>query len=251
MSLRWITVFLDFPAPAFEPGVAFWREVTGYGLSAPRGRHGQFATLLPPAGDAYLRVQRVAAGPGGCHLDLHVDTAAESLDAAASRAVRLGATVLHRDDDGYLVVASSPGGLAFCLVRWKGQGEVPAPLASPGGATRVDTVCVDVPPERYDSECSFWSELTGWDAVPARVPGYRYLDRPEGFPVHVLLQRLDAAPAGQRARAHVDVGCTGGQAAGAHVGLGARVAGTHEFWTVLTDPAGREYCLVTRNAPSS
>ena len=113
MSLRWITVFLDFPAPAFGPGVAFWREVTGYGLSAPRGESGEFATLLPPEGDAYLRVQRVLDGPGGCHLDLHVDTASESLYEAASRAVRLGASVLHRDDKEGLIVASSPAGAPF------------------------------------------------------------------------------------------------------------------------------------------
>ncbi|MGH3293660.1 MAG: hypothetical protein ACRDP7_17815, partial [Trebonia sp.] len=62
MSLRWLTIFLDFPAGSFDDGVAFWREVTGYGLSPARGADGEFATLLPPAGDAYLRVQRIADG---------------------------------------------------------------------------------------------------------------------------------------------------------------------------------------------
>jgi hypothetical protein len=56
MSLRWLTVFLDFPAGSFEAGVAFWREATGSGRSPFRGVHGEFATLLPPSGDAYLRV---------------------------------------------------------------------------------------------------------------------------------------------------------------------------------------------------
>jgi hypothetical protein len=247
MWLRWITVFLDFPVPSFDSGVAFWQQVTGYGLSAPRGKDGQFATMLPPAGDAYLRVQRVADGPGGCHLDLHVDTSAGSLDETASRCRRLGASVLYRDHDGHLVVASSPGGFTFCLVRWKGESEVPGPLVTPGGATRVDTLCIDVPPERFERECSFWSELTGWDTRAAGVPGYRYLDRPAGFPVHVLLQRLDAAPEGQPARAHADIGRTDDLAIEAHVRLGARVVATHPHWTVLTDPAGREYCLVTRD----
>jgi hypothetical protein len=27
----------------------------------------------------------------------------------------------------------------------------------------------------------------------------------------------------------------------------ARVTGAQEYWTVLTDPAGREYCLVARD----
>jgi hypothetical protein len=249
MSLRWITVFLDFPDPAFGSGVAFWREVTGYRLSGPRGESGEFATLLPSDGDPYLRVQRVLDGPGGCHIDLHIDTASESLDGAASRAVRLGASVLHRDDDDGLIVASSPGGLAFCLVGWAGENVVPDPLVTAGGAIRVDTFCIDVPPERFQGECSFWSELTGWETTAALVPGYSYLRRPAGqpLPVALLLQQLDAAPPGQRARAHADFGCTDELAVGRHVGLGARVVGTHGYWTVLTDPAGREYCLVSRD----
>jgi hypothetical protein len=249
MSLRWITVFLDFPAPGFGSGAAFWQEATGYRLSAPRGEAGEFATLLPPEGDPYLRAQRVLDGPGGCHLDLHIDTTAQSLDAAASRAVRLGASVAHRDDEDGLIVASSPGGLAFCLTHWAGESVVPGPRVMASGVTRLHTVCIDVPPDRFEEECSFWSELTGWQARPAPVPGYSYLERPAGppLPVRLLLQRLDAAPPGQRARAHADLGCTDELAVSRHAGLGARVVATHEYWTVLTDPAGREYCLVSRD----
>ena len=29
VPVRWLTVFLDFPAGSFGAGVAFWREVTG------------------------------------------------------------------------------------------------------------------------------------------------------------------------------------------------------------------------------
>jgi len=248
MSLRWITVFLDFPAPGFTSGVAFWQEITGYRLSPLRGEAGEFVTLLPPEGDAYLRVQRVSDGPGGCHLDLHIDTTAQSLDAVADRAVQLGASVAHRDGDG-LIVASSPGGLPFCLTRWGGEGAVPGPLVTAAGTTRLDTLCIDVPPERFGEECSFWSGLTGWQAKPAPVPGYSYLERPGGppLPARFLLQRLDAARPGQQARAHADFGCTDELAAGRHAGLGAQVVATHEYWTVLTDPAGREYCLVRRD----
>jgi hypothetical protein len=32
-----------------------------------------------------------------------------------------------------------------------------------------------------------------------------------------------------------------------HLGLGARVTARQQFWTVLADPAGREYCLVGRD----
>jgi Glyoxalase-like domain len=247
VSLRWLTVFLDFPAGSFDAGAAFWREVTGYELSAARGPDGEFATLLPPSGDAYLRVQRIADGAGGCHLDLHVDTDAESLNDAAERAAAAGALISQREDG--LVVAVSPGGFAFCLVNWEGERAVPPPLAAArgGGASRVDTLCLDVPPGEFEREIAFWAALTGQEARPAPVPGYYSLARPAGWPARLLVQRRDRAAPGDRTRGHVDFGCTDQEARDRHVALGARVAGAQEYWTVLTDPAGREYCLVNRD----
>ena len=244
MPVRWLTVFLDFPADAFGAGVAFWREVTGSGLSPSRGTDGEFATLLPPSGDAYLRVQRVLEGPGGCHLDLHLDTSVEPLAKAAGRAQSLGARVLHAEAG--LIIADSPGGFTFCLVSWNGESEVPGPLATNGGVSRVDTLCLDVPPAQFKRECAFWTALTGWEQRPARVPGFVYLQRPAGLAVRLLLQRLERAAPGQQVAGHVDFGCADEHALSLHVGLGARVVGAHPYWTVLADPAGREYCLVDR-----
>ena len=172
MPVRWLTVFLDFPADDFDAGVAFWREVTGYALSPLRGAEGEFATLLPASGDAYLRVQRVLEG-GGYHLDLHIDTLLED---AAAEARTLGARVLHLGPG--LVIADSPGGFTFCLVGWDAESAVPGPLHTNGGVSRVDTLCLDVPPARFDDELSFWSGLAGWAARPARVPGFTYLEQP-------------------------------------------------------------------------
>jgi Glyoxalase-like domain len=256
VTFRWLTVFLDFPAAWFGPGIAFWRAVTGCGLSSFRGPGGDFATLLPPSGDAYLRVQRVLAGGGGYHLDLHVDTAGgalKALDETADLAVALGATVLHREP-GEVIVADSPGGFTFCLVRWEQERAVPPPLAFEGGGvdgsgvSRVDTLCLDIPPERFASESAFWAALTGQAPQAAPVPGFAYLTGPAsaGMPVRLLLQQLEEAP-GQRVRGHIDLGCTDRDAAVAwHVDHGARVTGTFQYWTVLTDPAGHEYCLVGR-----
>jgi len=254
MRFGWLTVFLDFPADGFDVGVAFWRDVAGYGLSSFRGPASEFATLVPPSGDAYLWVQRVLSGVGGCHLDLHADPAEGTLDGAADRAVALGATVRHREA-GELIVADSPGGFAFCLVPWDGERVVPPPLAV-GGAdgaaalSRVDTLCLDVPPGEFERECAFWAALTSGEAHPAPVPGFAYVDGPAGMPVRLLLQRLDDAAPGQRVRAHVDIGSTdvAGEVA-RQVGLGARVTGTFQHWTVLADPAGREYCVVARRPP--
>ena len=137
IPVRWLTVFLDFPAGSFGAGVAFWREVTGSALSPFRGAAEEFATLLPPSGDAYLRVQRTADGSGGHHLDLHVDPAVASVQQAAEWAVALGANVRHREPG--LVISSSPGGFTFCLVRWHGEGTVPGPVQLDGGARAART----------------------------------------------------------------------------------------------------------------
>ena len=245
MSFRWMTVFLDFPAESFDAGVAFWRQATGYGLSPARGADGEFATLLPPSGDAYLRVQRVKDGPGGYHLDLHVDTAAEPLDAAAERARAGGAVITHSEDG--LIVAESPGGFAFCLVRWAGESTVPPPLAGDdGGVSRLDTLCLDVPAGEFEREVAFWAAFTGQEAHPAPVPGYAFLTPPPGWPARLLLQRRERAAPGDRTRGHVDFGCTDQRARDRHVALGARVTAALEYWTVLADPAGNEYCLVGR-----
>lgn len=51
MPIRWLTIFLDFPARDFDAGVAFWREVTGTGMSPPRG-------LADPTGRRYCLTMR-------------------------------------------------------------------------------------------------------------------------------------------------------------------------------------------------
>lgn len=248
MLFRWLTLFLDFPAEAFDAGAAFWREVTSSDLSPFRGETGEFATLLPPDGDAYLRVQRTAGGSGGCHLDLHADPAAGTVDQAAERAVALGATVRHASED--LVIMGSPGGFTFCLVRWHGEGAVPAPLPAAGGAggvSRPDTLCLDVPPGDFDREVAFWAALTGLEAHPAPVPGYAYLTHRADWAIRLLLQRREQTAPGDRTRGHVDFGCTDAGARSRHVALGARVTGAEQHWTVLADPAGLAYCLVGRD----
>ena len=190
MSFLWLTVFLDFPADRFDRGVEFWGQVTGYGLSPSRGANGEFATLLPPSGDAYLRVQRVLSGAGGCHLDLHVDTAAESLGDATERARSAGAQCTSVNEG--LVLAQSPGGFPFCLTAWRGERTVPPPLAGDGGASRLDTLCLDIPPGGFDRELAFWAALTGQADARRAGPRVRLPGRPGG---------LAGAPAAATARA--------------------------------------------------
>ena len=247
MPVRWLTVFLDFPAQSFDAGVAFWREVTGSTLSGFRGAAGEFATLLPPAGDACLRVQRTADGSSGHHLDLHVDHGAGSLEETAARAVALGATVRHRGDG--LVIAGSPGGFTFCLVRWHGESTVPDPVPLDGaGASRADQLCLDIPPGAFDREGAFWAALTGWDLRPGARPEFAYLERPASIPVRLLLQRRGQAGPRDRVRAHVDFACADHQRlAGRHAAAGAQILSEFPFWTTMADPTGRRYCLTTRD----
>ncbi len=226
--MRWMTGFLDTPSRAAEP---FWQAVTGSGLSARRGPDGEFATLLPGRGDAYLRVQVVGDGPARAHLDLHV----EDVPGQAARAVALGAAAVL--DEADLVVLRSPAGLLFCLVAWHGEAVRPA-----GGRSLVDQMCLDVPVDGFDAEADFWAELTGWPRRPGSRPEFDFLVRPDGMPLRLLLQRVDGPPG-----MHLDLACTDRPAEVAwHEELGAEVVAVHERWTTLRDPAGRLYCVTDR-----
>ena len=231
VPVRWLTVFLDFPAGSFGAGVAFWAEVTGSGLSPFRGAAGEFATLLPADGDAYLRVQRIADGSGGHHIDLHVDPALVSVDQAAERAVALGAKLLHREEG--LVISSSPGGFTFCLVRWHGEGDVPGPVRlDGGGASRVDEFCLDVPASVFERERSFWAALTGWEGQGG--------DR-SALPVRLELRR---AGLDDRVTGHLAFACADRERlARRHAAAGARILAVLPHQTEMADPVGRRYLL--------
>lgn len=245
--IRWLTLFLDFPAPHWAGGVAFWREVTGSGLSPYRGPGGEFATLLPTGGDPWLRVQRVRDGDGGCHLDLHLDGGDPALAEAAARAAGLGATPVHHEEG--LDILDSPGGFRFCLVRWEQEHTVAPPVPSgDGGASRADQLCLDIPPAGYDRECAFWAALTGWDLRSGALPEFAYLERPPGIPARLLLQRREMAGARDVVTGHIDFACTSRERlAERHVAAGARLTATFSRWLLMTDPVGRAYCLTGRD----
>ena len=238
MTVRWLTAFLDRPEPSFDDSVAFWTAATGSTLSPARGEHDEFATLIATDGDAYLRMQRVASGPGGSHLDLHTG----DVVALAADAEGLGAVVVQRLDD--VVVLRSPAGLLFCAVRHHGEAVRPQPVSSGGRArTLVDQVCIDIPPRDYERECSFWAALTGWEHRQAALPEYSYLVRPEPIAMRILFQRLDEGGPG----VHLDIACDDVDASTAdHERLGATVHARHTWWTTLHDPAGLPYCLIRR-----
>jgi catechol 2,3-dioxygenase-like lactoylglutathione lyase family enzyme len=232
----WIQVFLDTPVDSFEEAVAFWTAVTGWRPSERRGEDGQFLTLLPAGGAAYVKAQAVD-GPPGVHLDL------DSADrpAAIERARELGATTAWTYHD--VEVMRSPGGFTFCQTLLDG-GLDGRPALVRDGSTILDQVCLDIPSSSWEPEVAFWRDLTGREPQVGALPEFVRLV--EDGRVRLLLQRT--GDAGGPVRAHPDL-ATADRAADTarHVGLGATVRDVHDFWTVLTAPGGQVYCLTDRD----
>jgi hypothetical protein len=246
LPILWTSAFIDLPADGYEEAEAFWLRVLGGRLSDRRGERGEFVTFLPPAGEPYVRAQKVFDGPGGVHLDLQVAPA--EIFTAAEAAVELGASVRTSSDD--LVVLTSPGGFPFCVNAWEGGHDLPPLLEGPGGAHRLEQVCLDIPPAGYDREVEFWAALTGWELEPDHGDEFRGLPRPAGLPVRLLLQRT-ADESRPVVTAHLDFACADRDALlPVHLGLGAANPRRFEAWTVLDAPGGHVYCL-TRRSPTA
>lgn len=234
-TIRWTYAFVDRPAARLGGARAFWTAVTGTRPSEPRGEQGEFMTLLSDGTDACVKLQGVAEGAGGAHLDLCVEDPAAL--AGAARALGAGLVADHGD----WAVLRSPAGLLFCAVPWHGENVRPPVVEG----SRLDQVCLDVPPSSYDTETAFWAALTGWDLREGSLPEFRVLVPPAGLPVRVLLQRLgDERPAS----AHLDLACADIAATGTrHERLGATRVHQGPHWAVMRDPAGGTYCLTGRD----
>ena len=228
----WIQVFLDTPSAAVEEAVAFWSAVTGWRPSERRGEDGQFLTLLPAAGSAYVKVQAVQAGSG-----IHLDLDSRDRPASVALARSLGATTAWSYHD--VEVMRSPGGLTFCHTLLDGD-----PTLHRDGTTILDQVCLDVPARHWDTEVAFWSELTGRTPEVGTRPEFVRLV--EDGRLRLLLQRLGEADG--PVRAHPDL-ATADRAADTarHLSLGARLVARHDHWTVLSAPGGQVYCLTDRD----
>jgi hypothetical protein len=245
--IRWLTVFIDLPADRFDREAHFWTAVTATTLSAPRGDHGEFATLQPATGTPIVKLQRVGDGQPRLHLDLHV----EDVQAATERAAGLGAGVVREGD---WAVLTSPAGFVHCLVGHLAGTDRPAPVAlDGGGVSLLDQLAIDIPADQFAAEVAYWTALTGWPAESVELhPEFTVLRRPDAMPFRLLLQRLGDDDQRPLATAHFDVaaGDDRVELAAAHQRLGATIVHTAPSWVTLTDPAGLPYCL-TRRRPST
>ncbi|EDY54200.1 MULTISPECIES: VOC family protein [Streptomyces] len=237
MTTRWTYAFVDRPVARFAQACDFWAGATGTRLSEPRGERREFVTLVPPGGaDACVKAQAVASGPGGAHLDFCVDDVRKFAKAAQA----LGAHVVA--DQGTLVVLSSPAGQLFCADPWRGQSTRPPVIRG----SRLDQVCLDLPPSLHEAEVAFWAALLpDWESLPGALPEFHVLKPPAGLPVRILLQRLGEE---RPAAAHLDLACADIEATRAeHERLGAEFVAEGRRWTVMRDPAGGLYCLTGRD----
>ena len=236
-EVRWLTLFLDVPEAGHEAAREFWSAASGYGLSPSRGDDGEFATFLPPSGDAHLRLQRIGAWDFRVHLDLHVD----HLDAAVEHAVAAGAELIARP--GHAVLRS-PAGFVFCLVPAHGESRAAEPAEWDGHRSRPDQLAVDVAHDAWDREQRFWSDLTGWAVVPSSRPEFARLRTPAAFPVRILLHRLGTGATS----GHLDLATDDRTAEVERLGrLGAVAAGGGPGWTVMTGPDGSAFCVTDRD----
>ncbi|MDF3146888.1 MULTISPECIES: VOC family protein [unclassified Streptomyces] len=242
MSIRWTYAFVDRPAASFARAHAFWTAVTDTRLSEFRGAQGEFVTLLPGGGaDACVKAQGVDSGAGGAHLDFAVDDVPEFVKSALQQGA--GIAVEH---EGWAVLRS-PAGQLFCAVPWHGESVRPPVVHG----SRLDQVCVDVPPSLHEAEVAFWSGLLAdWASAPGSRTEFHVLRPPAGLPVRILLQRLGEERPGQErpASAHLDLACADIAATRArHEELGAAFVAQGAHWTVMRDPAGGVYCLTARD----
>ncbi len=235
-QVLWTYAFMDRPAGLFGSSCEFWAAVTGTGPSEPRGEKGEFVTLLADGADACVKVQGVASGDGGAHLDFAVDDVPDFVRSA----LRLGAEPVA-EHEGWAVLRS-PAGQLFCAVPWHGESVRPPVVRG----SRLDQVCLDVPPSAYDAEVAFWSALLdGWTSAPGSLPEFHVVRPPAGLPIRILLQRLDEE---RPASAHLDLACADIEATRAeHERLGAVLVARGGHWTVMRDPAGGVYCLTGRD----
>lgn len=118
-------------------------------------------------------------------------------------------------------------------------------MSGEGRRSRLDQVCIDIAPSAHDTEVAFWSGLSGLPVVPSsRFAEYSWLERPAGFPLDVLFQRVGEE---RPTSAHLDVSSSDADAEREwHESLGAEFVREGPNWLVMRDPGGGIYCLIRR-----
>ncbi|MEO1056070.1 MAG: VOC family protein [Actinomycetota bacterium] len=244
MEVRWLTAFIDRRPDSIESAAEFWSTVTDSTISPWRGPDREFATFQPAHGDPHLRLQRLAEGDNGVHLDLHVD----DVRAASTHAIACGAQRVPNPSG--VATLRSPGGLTFCIVTHRGESVFSAGRRIGDVDFVADQLCIDVPAARWPVERRFWEQLTGWTlARSAAYPELGWL-APD-WPADRRALRLIMQRTGAEASAvgcHVDIAANDVPAVVSYmVSIGATEEAVLEGWTVMRDPGGVEFCVTGRD----
>jgi predicted enzyme related to lactoylglutathione lyase len=102
-------VVIDVPPADHERELAFWSAATGQPLKHYE-RHPEYHGVTLHGLEFGLLIQRLGAGPGRVHLDIHTD----DLAAEMARLEKLGAQRVQQVHAWW--VLRDPAGLLFCVI---------------------------------------------------------------------------------------------------------------------------------------
>ncbi|MDQ3404108.1 MAG: VOC family protein [Actinomycetota bacterium] len=240
MTTRLVSVVID----AADPGslARFWADLLGW-----RVTYEDHEEVTVEASEAdgwglelvFVPVTEVKTGKNRVHLDLS-STSLVAQQATAARAGDLGATPVDiGQGDVPWVVLADPEGNEFCVLE-------PRPEYADTGT--VASIVVDVGDPR--ALAPFWSSVTGWPII-RDTESITSLRANEGHGPWLELVK-SAEPKTVKNRVHLDIApFADGDVAAEEQRLGALGAvpvdiGQREVpWTVLADPDGNEFCVLS------
>jgi len=232
---------------AASPGrlARFWAAVLGWEIASedadevaiePSGFSYPGSTALPLV---FVPVPEAKAGKNRVHLDLATESAGHQA-AELERLLALGATPADiRQGDVPWQVLADPEGNEFCLL----DPQPVYPQTGLFGGVVVD--CADPA-----GLAGFWELATGWTRRGASADGVSLRSPQEAGPYLTLLKVSDAKTV--KNRVHLDVAPYQGEdhaaAVEALIEAGAApvdVGQGDASWTVLADPEGNEFCVLS------
>jgi len=206
---------------------AFWAAVLGLEMK-PAGAESNGDYMLSGATDAHTvwvnEVPEPKTAKHRMHLDLNVASVAEL--------ERLGATVVDADSFHWTLMADPEGGEFCAFVR---EGEITERLHEIG----VD--CGDSA-EQCHTIAAWWADLLGASLVDDDERGYSWIEQIPGAP----FESIDFVPVPEpnvvKNRIHLDVTTSDLEALVTAGAVVLRAQDDEIGWTVLSDPAGNEFC---------
>lgn len=218
--IEWLTIWLDFSAADRAAGARFWDHTAGSLTEAGQLRLGPEA----PA-------SRVRLGVGVAEVK---SARMAALAAGGVRAPESGETDFQ-----------SPAGFGFTLEALDLEARVAPVREWPDGhRSRVDQLTIDIAPEMWQAETSFWRLFTGWEVSDGTAGEFARLHTPTALPIRILLQRKQEGGTS----AHLDIATDNRELEVARLKRGgAHRVGGGTRWTVLQPPVGPPVCVTDRD----